>query len=161
MNRMVEVSMEDERPRPARARLRLVRPGGDANTGGHDDGGRLWYSTPLLLLLSGPVVLALILLDAPTWIRVAPVLAYIAVVPGLACVRLIRLPERLMEVLLGVGLSFALGVLVAQVMIYLHVWSPTLGLSTLVVIASLTGTLELYRGPHATGTPGEVRGEGS
>jgi len=115
----------------------------------------------LLLLLSGPVVLALILLDAPTWIRVAPVLAYIAVVPGLACVRLIRLPERLMEVLLGVGLSFALGVLVAQVMIYLHVWSPTLGLSTLVVIASLTGTLELYRGPHATGTPGEVRGEGS
>src|SRR5258706_462717 len=86
---------------------------------GDTDGGWLREAwPPLLVLLSGAVVLALVLLDAPTSVRATPVLAYIAVVPGLAYVRLVRLPDRGMGLLLGVGLSLALGIVVAQAMVY-------------------------------------------
>jgi energy-coupling factor transporter transmembrane protein EcfT len=103
---------------------------------------------PLLVLLSGAVVLAVVFLKAPTAVRAAPVLGYIAIVPGLACTRLVRLPDRFTEFVLGVGLSLALGILVAQAMVYLHRWSPPLGLAALVVIASLAASAELYRGPR-------------
>jgi hypothetical protein len=108
-----------------------------------------WYPVPLLLLLSGPVVLALIALDAPAWLRAVAVLSYLAVVPGLAGVRLLRLADHLMEILLGIGLSLAAGILVAQTMIYLHVWSPVLGVSALVVIGSVAAVLDLVRGGAA------------
>jgi hypothetical protein len=101
---------------------------------------------PLLVLLSGAVVLGLVLLDAPASVRATPVLAYIAVVPGLACVRLLRLTDRWMGLLLGIGLSLALGIVVAQAMVYLHRWSPLLGLSTLTVIATPAALFELFRG---------------
>ncbi|HET8657798.1 MAG TPA: hypothetical protein VFM55_02240 [Micromonosporaceae bacterium] len=134
--------------RPEPVRLRLVGPAGEATTGG--SGQRLRpYRLPLLLLLCGPAVLALVVLDAPAWARVAPVLAYLMVVPGLACVRLLGLADGGLSVVLGAGLSLALGILVAQTMIYLDLWSPTLGLSTLVAVASVSGLVELYRGPLA------------
>ena len=47
-------------------------------------------------------------------------IAYVITVPGLACVRLARLPDRLPEGALAVGLSIALGTLVAQAMVYLR-----------------------------------------
>jgi hypothetical protein len=115
--------------------------------GGGSDGRSAPLRTPLLLLLSGPLVLLLVVLDAPTGLRVVPVLTYLAVVPGLTVLRTLRLADRLMEVLLGIGLSLALGVLLAQLMIYVNLWSPTLGLSALVTIASAATSLELYRGP--------------
>lgn len=127
-------------------RVLPVPPGVGRGSGGAN-GGSAPYRTPLLLLLSGPLVLLLVVLNAPTWLRVAPVLTYLAIVPGLSVVRTLRLPDRLMEVLLGVGLSLALGVLSAQLMIYAHLWSPTLGLSSLVTIASAATALELYRRP--------------
>lgn len=125
-------------------RLLPVPPGVGRGSGGANGGGAP-YRTPLLLLLSGPLVVLLVVLDAPTWLRVVPVLTYLAVVPGLSVVRTLRLTDRLMEVLLGVGLSLALGVLTAQLMIYMHLWSPTLGLSTLVMIASAATSFDLYR----------------
>jgi hypothetical protein len=112
------------------------------DTGGGDDGGQR-YLPPLLLLLAGPAVLCLIVLDTPAWLRAAPVLFYIGAVPGYAMVRLLRLPDLLMAALLGVGLSLALGLLVAQLMIYTHLWSPLLGLSTLVVLASVAAGSDL------------------
>jgi hypothetical protein len=126
-------------------------PGRNPSTGGPPRRWRHRRRVSLLLLLSGPVVLALVVLAAPAWLRAVPVLTYLAVVPGLAGVRLLRLADRLMEILLGVGLSCTLGILVAQAMIYLRAWSPTLGLSTLVVIGSLAAGLELYRGQRSGG----------
>jgi len=101
---------------------------------------------PLLVLLCSGAVLALVMLRAPAVVRAAPVLTYVAVVPGLACVRLIGLPDRLTEFLLGVGLSLALGTLVALAMIYLRLWSPTLGVVALGAIASIAAVTELLRG---------------
>jgi hypothetical protein len=115
-----------------------------ATGGGADSGQR--YLPPLLLLLAGPAVLALIVLDTPAWLRAAPVLLYACAVPGYAVVRLLRLSDLLMTALLGVGLSLALGLIVAQLMIYAHLWSPLLGLSTLVVLASMAAAAELLPG---------------
>ncbi|BCJ74081.1 hypothetical protein CS0771_36250 [Catellatospora sp. IY07-71] len=100
---------------------------------------------PVLVLLAGPVVLTLVLLDVPGVVRAAPVLAYLAVVPGAACVRLVRLPDRSLGLLLGVGLSLALALLVSQAMVYLRLWSPLRGLAALVAVASLAACAELLR----------------
>jgi hypothetical protein len=97
------------------------------------------------LLLSGAAVLALVLLHAPPPVRAAPVLGYLALVPGLACVRLIRLGDARIDLLLGVTVSLALGVIVAQVLLIAHHWSPVLGLAVLVGIASLAAIADLIR----------------
>jgi hypothetical protein len=116
-----------------------------ATDGGADGDGRR-YLPPLLLLLAGPAVLALIVLDAPAWLRAAPVLCYVCTAPGYAVVRLLRLSDLLMTALLGVGVSLAVGLIVAQLMIYADLWSPLLGLSTLVVLASVATAAELLPG---------------
>jgi hypothetical protein len=103
----------------------------------------LW--PPVALVLCSGLVISLVALNAPAAIRAVPVLTYIGVVPGLACVRLIRLPDRLSEFLLGVGLSLALGAVVAMAMIYAHRWSPTLGIAALGSITSIAAVLELIR----------------
>jgi len=112
-----------------------------------------WYGPPLSLLMCGPAALALVAFDAPAELRTVPVLAYIVVVPGLAGVRLLALADRRDELLLGIGLSLALGVLVAQVMIYMDAWSPAGGLAALVVLASLALAPQLVprRAPRPAG----------
>jgi hypothetical protein len=100
---------------------------------------------PLLVLLAGAGVLALVLLDVPGTIRATAVLGYLAVIPGLAWVRLIRLTDGVTQFVIGGALSLALGVLVAQAMVELRRWSPLLGLSVLVAVASLAALLELLR----------------
>lgn len=128
-------------------------------TGGSDGSGR-W--PPVLLLSIGVAVLALVVMRAPAALRAAPVIAYVITVPGLACVRLAQLSDRLAELALGVGLSLALAVVVAQAMIYLQVWSPTLGIVILVVIASMAAGVELLavRRPRRAVAPPEGKWDG-
>jgi hypothetical protein len=137
-----EVAPRDPVIRPAEGGLALLpaqaRPAGGS---GGRDGGPRW--PPLLLLSVGAAVLALVVMRAPAELRAAPVIAYVILVPGLAVVRLLRLSDRLAELALGVGLSLALAVVVAQAMIYLKAWSPTLGITILVVIASIAGSVDL------------------
>jgi hypothetical protein len=113
-----------------------------------------WWP-PVLLSWIGVLVLALVVHEAPTALRAPLVIGYVLMVPGLACVRLVRLPNRLAELALAVGLSLALAVVVAQAMIYLHVWSPVLGIAMLVIIASLATCAELLtvHWPQRTVTP--------
>ena len=110
----------------------------------------------LVTLFAGGGVLALVVWDVPSILRAVSVPVYIAVAPGLACARLIRIPDGLSRFVVGVALSLALGVLVAQGMIHLHRWSPLLGLTTLTAVASLASLTELVRNglgrrPGATG----------
>jgi hypothetical protein len=104
---------------------------------------------PLLVLLAGVGVLALVLLDGPGTVRAVAGLGYLAAIPGLAWVRLIRLPDGLTQFVAGVALSLALGILVAQAMVQLHRWSPLFGLCALVTVASLGALLELVRNGRA------------
>jgi hypothetical protein len=131
------------RPSTGTPPRRLAKPPGP-------DGSRpppVW--PPLLVLLAGVGVLALALLDGPGTVRAVAVLGYLAVVPGLAWVRLIRLPDGLAQFVIGVALSLALGTLVAQAMVQLKRWSPLLGLCALVTVASLAALLELLRNGRA------------
>ena len=100
---------------------------------------------PLVILLAGGDVLALVVSDVPSLLRAVAVLGYLAVAPGLACARLIRILDGPSRFVVGVALSLALGILVAQGMIQLHRWSPLLGLSTLTSVASLAALIELGR----------------
>lgn len=124
-------------------------------TGGGDRHGR--WRPPVLLLSIGVAVLALVVMRAPAALRAAPVIAYVSTVPGLACVRLVHLSDRLAELAVGVGLSLALAVVVAHGMISLKVWSPTLGIAILVLIASVAGGVELLavRRPRRAAAPPE------
>lgn len=133
------------RPYIAQGRVAQDSLAAAPETGGGDDGVR-HYLSPLLVLLAGPAVLALVVLDTPAWLRAGPVLVYVAAVPGYALVRLLRLADLLMTALLGVGMSLAVGLIVAQLMIHTHLWSPLLGLSTLVVMASVATGVELGPG---------------
>ncbi|MFG2054501.1 hypothetical protein ACGFI9_10740 [Micromonospora sp. NPDC048930] len=99
----------------------------------------------LATLIATGVVVNLVLWDVPGVLRAVGVLGYLAVVPGLACARLIRIPDGLSTFVVGVALSLALGVLVAQGMIHLHRWSPQLGLAALAGIAALAALIELGR----------------
>ncbi|MFU8874025.1 hypothetical protein [Micromonospora sp. SL4-19] len=103
----------------------------------------------LVTLVAGDVVLALVLWDVPGVLRAIGVLGYLSVAPGLACARLVRIPDGLTRLVVGVALSLALGILIAQAMIHLHVWSPLLGVVTLTAVASLAALAELARDvPH-------------
>jgi hypothetical protein len=143
---VTELSVNDDERRAGRAPggLRVVAGAEAASTAGGGEGWRP-YLVPLVLLLAGPVVLALVVLDAPAWIRAVPVLAYVATAPGIAVIRLLRLRDRPMVVLLGIGFSLALGAIVAQLMIYASVWSPTLGISALAAVASLAAAVDAVR----------------
>lgn len=153
-----EIAPRDPVIRPADRGLVLL-PGEARLTGGSGgrNGGGRW--PPLLLLSIGAIVLALVLIRAPALLRAAPVIAYVITVPGLAVVRLVRLSDRLAELALGVGLSLALAVVVAQAMIYSKVWSPTLGIVILVVIASVAAVIDLLavRRPLPAVAPPERR----
>lgn len=99
----------------------------------------------LAILIAGAGAGNLVLWQVPGALRAVGVLGYLTVVPGLACVRLIRIPDGLSRFVVGVALSLALGVLVAQGMIHLHRWSPQLGLAVLTGIASLAALIDLGR----------------
>ncbi len=99
----------------------------------------------LVTLLASCGVLALVVWDVSGILRAVSVLGYLAVAPGLACARLIRIPDGSSQFVVGVALSLALGVLVAQGMIHLNRWSPVLGLVTLTTIASLAALIEVGR----------------
>lgn len=130
--RSVENNLVELRGRPSQT--------GDTTTGGGSRGS--WWP-PLLLSWLGLVVLALVLTGKPGVLRAALVIGYVMTVPGLACIRLLFLPDGLLQLVFGVGLSLALAVLVAQVMMYLGMWSPVRGMAILVVIGSLASCAEL------------------
>jgi hypothetical protein len=145
MTDTVEPTVEERQAAPGRRPPTGTLPRGSAAPP-HPDGSRkptVW--PPLLVLLAGVGVLALVLLDGPDAVRAVAVLAYLAVIPGLALVRLIRLPDRVTEFVIAVAVSLALGILVAQAMVQLRRWSPLLGLCVLVTVASLAALLELLR----------------
>ncbi|MGI5240381.1 hypothetical protein [Dactylosporangium sp. CA-139066] len=130
-------------PKPRQPTGMLARR--PATPRGPDGSGPPAVWPPVLILLAGAGVFGLVLLSGPGTVRAVAVLSYLVTVPGLACVRLIRLPDRLTQFVLGVTLSLALGTLVAQAMVALRRWSPLLGLCTLVTVASVAALIELVR----------------
>jgi hypothetical protein len=68
---------------------------------------------------------------------------FLLVCPGMALVRLLRLPEPATELLLAVALSLALDALLPGTMLYLGLWSPAGGLLALTGVSLAGACLQL------------------
>ncbi len=93
---------------------------------------------PIVILLSMLAVGWLTYADSESPLRFWLTTWFMFVCPGMAWVRLLRLPESYVEWTLGIALSLALDAIVAGVMLYAGVWSPTGGLTALLGL-SLAG----------------------
>jgi hypothetical protein len=79
---------------------------------------------PLALAVAA---VAVMLVPAGDGIRIVAVLPFLVLAPGLSLIPLLRLGDRLAELVLGVALSLSLDLLVAQVMVYADGWRPEAG----------------------------------
>lgn len=103
--------------------------------------------------------IALALLVA-VWLDIAfirPVLAFAFLLccPGMAVVRLLRIPDRLVELVAGVSVSLAIDTVVSLTLFYLRVWSWGRVLA-LLIAACLIGVGLQIRG-STTGEPRRER----
>jgi hypothetical protein len=87
------------------------------------------------VLVSTIAVALVSLVGAPEVVRAPITLWFIAICPGMAVVRLLRLDEPLAEVMLAFALSLALAGLIPAIFLYLGAWSPAWSLTLLVAIA--------------------------
>lgn len=78
-------------------------------------------------------------------VRVAVVLPFLLVCPGMAVVRRLRLAEWWTELLLAVGVSIALDILLSSAMLYAGLWSPRLLLLGLAGVGLVAGIGELLQ----------------
>jgi uncharacterized membrane protein len=110
----------------------------DRAVGRPRDGGRPagWSDAWSVIISFSALGAALaVALDWPVPLRPALVIWFIAICPGMAIIRLLRLDSLLAEVTLAIALSLALAGLIASALVYAGLWSPNLVLEVLVVIA--------------------------
>jgi uncharacterized membrane protein len=89
---------------------------------------------PLVLTLSAAAAVTLELAHVHGIARIVVGFWFLFVCPGMALVRLLRLTDRLGELVVAVGASLALEMILATVALYAGVWSP---LGLLVILATL------------------------
>lgn len=94
------------------------------------------------------VALALVVavaLDIPI---VRPVLAFsfLLLCPGMAVVRLLRIPDRLVELVAGVSASLAMDTVVSLTLFYLRIWTWGRTLGVLIAICCLGVGLQVAGG---------------
>lgn len=88
---------------------------------------------PLIISTSAVLMVVLFFTEAPFSAVVS--LGFLLICPGMAFVRLLRIAERMTEVLLAIAFSIAIATIVSETMLLAGIWSPKLGLLTLVGIA--------------------------
>jgi hypothetical protein len=70
--------------------------------------------------------IAVVVVNSP--LRPALVLPFLVLAPGMALVRLLRIPDPIAVIMLAIAISLALGGVVAGTMVYTGTWSPVGGL---------------------------------
>jgi hypothetical protein len=78
-------------------------------------------------------------------LRVAVVLWFVLVCPGMAIVRLLRLPDAVAELTLAVAVSLTLATFIAGIGLYSGLWAPG---ATLAVLIAITIGAAALRGPR-------------
>jgi uncharacterized membrane protein len=82
-------------------------------------------------------------LDSP--LRPILAVAFFLAVPGWAVVAWLDLADALLAWTLAVGLSVAAGIIVAEMMLWTHQWSPLRSFIALAVASGLSLTARLWR----------------
>ena len=105
----------------------------------------VWIWPTLILLLTAATALVTfvpevtVLLGAG-FLRPILVLAFLCICPGMAVIRFFRLSEAIAEFILGLSLSFCIGALVAGIILYANIWSPT-NIFTILLGFSVVGAI--------------------
>ncbi len=86
--------------------------------------GVVWVRGEAIAILAGAVASVAAIAAGFPPILGLPVAAFVLIGPGLAAVRLLGLGDRLLELVLGVGLSIAMAGLLLVTQLYLRLWSP-------------------------------------
>ena len=100
---------------------------------------RLWLWS---VLASSIAVVSLVVLDVDSAIRPVVVVAFLIVAPGTAIVRLLKIPDRIAELTLGIALSAAVDGTVPGVLMYAGFWSSDLALLIVIGITLAATFLE-------------------
>jgi hypothetical protein len=101
---------------------------------------------PLLLAVSGWVVLGITAIGGPGPVRLAAVFAFAFLGPGVALVRLLPLRYFLERAVLAIALGLSLAALTAEAVAISHTLGPTLVLVVLASICSAAALTEIVRG---------------
>lgn len=88
------------------------------------------------LLAAAALALAVHLVVPPSAVRAAVTLTFLLLCPGLAVVRLLRLPSRLIVLTLSIALSLVLDQVTAMVSMYAGGWSPSGCLAALALVTA-------------------------
>ena len=95
------------------------------------------------LSVVGAIVVALVAASDVPFVRPVLVSTFLLFAPGFTLVRLLRLPERLTELILGVALSAALAAGLGIAMVYSGAWSPRTALAALLGITVMGATVDV------------------
>lgn len=100
---------------------------------------------PLLLALSGWVVLSIVAAGAPVAVRAVAVFAFTLVCPGIAVTRLLPVRDLLERVVLAVALGMSFGALVAETADLSRPAPPSAILTVLASACTVAAVAELVR----------------
>jgi hypothetical protein len=111
------------------------------------------------LVLSAMVVGFLVFADLNVWIRPLVTLWFLAVCPGMAFIRLLRIKDRRTEWSLAIALSVALATLAAAASLYAKAWSSNGVLAALICLTVvgvvLQGAASFRIVPRSATAPGQ------
>jgi hypothetical protein len=90
------------------------------------------YYLPGVILISSLIVTAAVYGEWPNPLRGILVFGFMLICPGMAFAHLLTSKDQITRFMLVIGLSLALDTAVAEVVLYLGIWSPHLMLMILI-----------------------------
>lgn len=116
--------------------------------------GRPW---PVLIIASTAAILVAVAAGLPVPVRGPLALWFCLTSPGLAVLGLLDVEDLLAEIMLGIAMSIALGVLVTLAMVLTHTWSPAAGTTILAIVSLAGASAQLVRHRRRGVTPEHLR----
>ncbi len=80
---------------------------------------------PLVLVAATVLMGVLIKIEPGNDLRVAAAFLYLLICPGMALVRFLNMSSRLMEWVLAVAASITIDLIISEILVLIHQWSPT------------------------------------
>jgi uncharacterized membrane protein len=112
---------------------------------------------PTIAAVSGLAALGAVTAGLGDVVRTPLVLWFLLVCPGMTVVELLGLTDPLLRFIATIGISIAVGVFVAQTLLFLGLWSPVLGLG---ILCTLTVVAAVFSAKSATGSLVPRAGDG-
>jgi uncharacterized membrane protein len=98
---------------------------------------------PILIISSAILAGILALSNVSGPIRSIIQFWFILVCPGMAVLRLLKIQDNITEFVLAIALSLIFSTLLAEVMVFAHLWSPILELTILIGISMAGAGLQI------------------